>query len=326
MFSSISTVNAITVVLLATGLTTTVLKSDDRYDRVVEAVNANDLEALQTLLNPAFLTEEILRTIDDVVVYRNRITMNGQAIQGYVIDRLIAAIRADQPYEALLNFVRKLRNNPSYRANQDLYEFLEVGKLSLLPDGRVLAYKVVKANYLDVHSSSFDNSPGKIVQMPRHEVNDDPNQTCSAGLHVCSPGYLPYFGAEQDTRVVVLVAIDPKDFVSFPRDYGSSKARVCEYTVLHAIAKENLANINSKLASDWRYDVDYQSATTYPYLAEAIKDAVQSKKFPKFRRAVRVNMERLEELAKKDIKVRADLNLFKAHNPAPAEVEADVEA
>ncbi len=326
MFSSISTVNAITVVLLATGLTTTILKSDDRYDRVVEAVNKDDVDALTVLLNPAFLTEEVLRTIDDVTVYRNRIAMGGQTIQGYVIDRLIAAIRADQPYESLLKFVRRLRNNPSYRANQDLYQFLEVGKLSLLPDGRVLAYKVVAPNYLDIHTKTFDNSPGNVLTMPRHEVDDDPDQTCSRGLHVCSPSYIPHFGGDADKKVVVLVAVDPKDFVSFPRDYNSSKARVCEYEVLHAISKENLANISSKVASDWRYDVNYESADTYPYLAEALKDVVASKKFPKFRRAVRVHIDKLEELAKTDVKVRADLKLFKTHNSQPEKVEdLDVE-
>ncbi len=229
-----------------------------------------------------------------------------------MIDRLIEAVQKKLPYDALLNFIKRLRNNPSRRANQDLYEFLEVNKMALLPDGRVLAYKIVRANYLDVHSSSFDNTPGTTVPLPRQDVDDDPDRTCSTGLHVCSPAYLPHFGASCNTRVVVLCAVDPADFVSFPRDYNLSKARVSKYEVLCAISKADLANLDARIGSDWRFQIDYQSVVTYPFLAEFL--GKQTSKFKKLRKAVAANLEKIEAEAVNNIGLRADFNLWKGHN------------
>ena len=107
-----------------------------------------------------------------------------------------------------------------------------------------------------------------------------------------------------------MVAIDPKDFVSFPRDYNNSKARVCEYEVLCAIDKENLANLNASLAADWRFNIDYQSPITYPFLAAHLGKL--DRKFKKLRKAVIANMTDLDTVT--DVAVKADLNLWKVHN------------
>lgn len=312
MYSSIITASAVTVVI--DGIPNTICKADDvsRFNDVVSAIINDDEPELTRLVNPNLFVEDVIKTLEaNVVVYRNRIIIDGQVLQGYVIKRLVEAIQNDLPYEALLNFVKRLRMNPSYRANQDLYEFLEIGKMSLLPDGRVLAYKVICGNFLDIHSGTFDNSPGKIVAMSRADVDDNPNKTCSNGLHVCSPEYLSHFGANCDTRVVVLVAVCPSDFVSFPRDYNQSKARVCEYEVLCVIDQEDLKNLDTRIGSDWRFQIDYQDPITYPNLAKALKTK-GFKKFKKLRRAVDANMVELENST--DIKVIADLNLWKAKN------------
>jgi hypothetical protein len=76
--------------------------------------------------------------------------------------------------------------NPSYRAVNELYGFLEKNRLPITPDGHFLAYKKVRDDYKDIHSGTMDNSVGKIVEMERNQVNDDKNQTCSSGLHFCS--------------------------------------------------------------------------------------------------------------------------------------------
>ncbi|MNR59585.1 hypothetical protein D3C85_1808710 [compost metagenome] len=71
--------------------------------------------------------------------------------------------------------------------------------------------------------------------MPRHMVNDDSDQLCSAGLHLCSKSYLPHFGGER----VMVCAVDPADVVSIPKDYYSmdgekvlAKMRCCKYEVV----------------------------------------------------------------------------------------------
>ncbi len=80
MFSSIITANAVTVVLIASGLSTTILKSDDRFQPVLDAIKADDLEALTNLLNPSYLLNQVLLQIGDVTIYRNRISLNGDTL------------------------------------------------------------------------------------------------------------------------------------------------------------------------------------------------------------------------------------------------------
>ena len=64
--------------------------------------------------------------------------------------------------------------------------------------------------------------------MPRNQVNDDKNQTCSEGLHFCSQEYLGSFGGDR----VMILKINPKDVVSIPSDYNRSKGRACRYEII----------------------------------------------------------------------------------------------
>ncbi len=141
------------------------------------------------------------------------------------------------PLDPILNFVRKLRKNPSYRIREQLWGFIEAcqqdGGFTLHSDGDIMAYKVVGNDWMDKHSHTFDNHPGCIVQMPRNEVDDDPNHTCSSGLHFCAYSYVGSFKFDEDR--LVLVKISPEDVVSIPSDYGNAKARCCRYEVVEEI-------------------------------------------------------------------------------------------
>jgi hypothetical protein len=61
-----------------------------------------------------------------------------------------------------------------------------------------------------------------VVRMARHEVQDDPYNSCSTGLHVGTFNYARGFG---DTRI--RVRINPADVVSVPHDGAGEKIRVC---------------------------------------------------------------------------------------------------
>jgi hypothetical protein len=127
--------------------------------------------------------------------------------------------------------------NPSYRAVQELYKFLEVGQMPLTEDGHFLAYKKVRENFKDIHSGTFDNSVGKICEMPRNKVDEDSSRTCSSGLHVCSYSYLNSFGNGTTDKVVV-VKINPRDVVSIPADYNNTKMRLCRYEVIQDVTAQ----------------------------------------------------------------------------------------
>jgi hypothetical protein len=127
-------------------------------------------------------------------------------------------------------------SNPSKRAVDELYGFLEKGNLPITADGCFLAYKKVRNDYLDIHSGTMDNSVGKVLEMERNEVDDNANNTCSTGLHFCSLDYLSHFGGA-DSRTVV-VKINPRDVVSIPADYHATKGRTCRYEVIDEIGKD----------------------------------------------------------------------------------------
>lgn len=124
-------------------------------------------------------------------------------------------------------FMEKLYSNPDQKARDDIFNFI-VNRCGILADGDFVAYKRVKMNYKDCHSGTMDNSIGKTVSMDRKKCDSNPRQTCSAGLHVCTKGYLGHFGGDR----VVLCKVNPRDVVAIPADYSAMKMRCCEYKVV----------------------------------------------------------------------------------------------
>lgn len=173
-----------------------------------------------------------------VAVNGRDVTFEGKPIHTGLAQRIQAFIASNEPDLArpLCRFLDRVRENPSFRAQRDLFTWLEATGLPIAADGRVIAYKIVKNDYFDIHSGKFDNSVGKIVKVPRYEVDEDPNVTCSFGLHVCSEGYLPHYG-DGGSRVII-VAVDPAHWVAVPTDYNNAKARVCEYEVIAEASRE----------------------------------------------------------------------------------------
>jgi hypothetical protein len=137
----------------------------------------------------------------------------------------------------LVNFIGNLYNNPSPTAIAELYLFIEACNLPITEDGCFIAYKMVKENYMDIYSGTMRNSIGDIPAMPRGLVDDNRNNTCSAGLHFCSKEYLPKFGSgRRDTDRCMLVKINPANVVSIPSDYNNSKGRAWAYEVVSEVA------------------------------------------------------------------------------------------
>lgn len=144
--------------------------------------------------------------------------------------------------EAWSKFIEKLRDVSHTDTYNRLYEFLKFNDLSITPEGNVLAWKVVRPDFKDKHSGTFDNSPGSICSMPRVKVAHDPNRTCASGLHACAFSYLSTFSSFGDQ--VVLVEIDVRDIVSVPTDYNGSKIRCSKYTVRHHVGTWGVDGLN----------------------------------------------------------------------------------
>ncbi|QQV89462.1 protector from prophage-induced early lysis [Proteus phage SJ_PmiM] len=150
--------------------------------------------------------------------------------------KIISNMKEGKDFEFLLPFLENLMLNPSRKAVMRLYDFLMATDIEITSDGHFIAWKVVRNNYLDCHSGTFDNSPGKRVEVPRNTVDEDDNRTCSSGLHVCSKSYIPAFGGSKSR--VVSVKVHPRDVVSIPVDYNDAKMRTCGYTVLEDVTSK----------------------------------------------------------------------------------------
>lgn len=108
-----------------------------------------------------------------------------------------------------------------------LWEFLKHSGIPLTKDGCFLAYKGVRGDYFDAHSRRFQNSPGKILEIPRNQVSDDPAHACHEGFHVGDLSYARGFSER-----VMVVKVDPENVVCVPKDESQRKMRVSKYKVL----------------------------------------------------------------------------------------------
>jgi len=105
--------------------------------------------------------------------------------------------------------------------------------------------------------------------MERNSVDDNPNNTCSTGLHFCSLEYLKgFWGTSGHTMII---KINPMDVVSIPVDYDNSKGRCCRYVVVdeHERAKEGIEAFDSSVwnqyleAYDEGYDDGFENGLSF---------------------------------------------------------------
>lgn len=201
---------------------------DSRFDRAIELLRNGDFEELLILMQPVRAIKQFVSQTGAIVLENDVLKYKGTELHNYAANKIVQMATQGLPFEPLVNFLERIMANPSYRARNELYGFLEYGDLPITPDGHFLAYKRVRHDYKDCHSGTYDNSVGQTVEMPRFDVDDDCNNTCSSGLHFCSIEYLKSFYGDH----TMVVKIDPADVVSIPTDYNNTKGRCCRYQVV----------------------------------------------------------------------------------------------
>lgn len=207
----------------------TINKTHITYQKVVDAIKAGDWDAVKDAIEPKKVVLNYGQ--GNVSIQGETLFWKGAELHTTLANKMVDMLREGFPIEPLVNFMDNLYQNPSKRAVDELYGFLEKGNLPITPDGHFLAYKKVRGNYFDVHSGTMDNSVGNVVEMERYNVDDNKDNTCSTGLHFCSKDYLNSFSGER----IVIVKINPADVVSIPADYNATKGRACRYEVVGEI-------------------------------------------------------------------------------------------
>lgn len=206
-----------------------------RNDEVTALALINKDRAIKDWIN----NEATLQVKGRTIMFRESEFDKWRPLHNALVDRIIDMREQGFDPEPMIKFLANINLNPSEDAKADLYGFLETNRLPVTIDGHFLAYKKVRANFMDCHSGKFDNSPGKIVKMPRKDVVADRTVTCARGLHVCSGGYLNHFGGSK----TMLIKVHPMNVVSVPTDYKNSKMRCCEYEVIKELSDEDVEKV-----------------------------------------------------------------------------------
>jgi hypothetical protein len=180
-----------------------------------------------------------VRVINGEVFYKN------SPVHSTITKRIITFMQEGMPYQPYVKFLDRLYKNPLPSARNELYDFLEVGKMPITDDGCFLAWKKVDSDF-----RSFNANPdgshnkhviGKPVRMKRSEVDSDRNVTCSTGLHFCSYDYLN--GYQGDDCKVIVVKVAPENVCAIPSDYNNTKGRCCEYVPMDVVGNWKNGNI-----------------------------------------------------------------------------------
>lgn len=272
MLAYIYTTNGISVLL--NGVLTALAKDDPRYDPLVSALNAGETD--DSVLSALIATPKVqLEAAIDAVKLSSLISIAGDMVfykerplDNSLTRRMLDHLRQGISVAPLVPFLENLETNPSRRVEQNLYEFLEHGRIPLTTDGHFLAYKAVRGDWYDIHSGTFNNAIGEIVEVERNQVDEDADRTCSYGLHVCSFEYLPHF-SHADGHVVI-VKINPRDVVAIPRDYNNTKMRVCRYEVVGEVddyygKRENYLSTQA-VFDDWDPEPAYEPEPEVEYV------------------------------------------------------------
>ncbi len=240
------------------GESTTVYTSNPRYKEIVVALSAKDYELVRKLAVPVAALKDkiqkvVRRTGATVELVGGVVYYNGEAIHNTLSERIVEMSNDGFDIEPMTKFLVNLKQNPSFRAVNELYRFMEKGNLPITEDGYLLAYKKVDENYLDCHTHTIANKIGEVVTMERNLVDEDKSRECSSGLHFCSKDYLNNFTGTH----TMIVKINPADVVAIPEDYNSSKGRCCRYEVIGEI------NGDQSLEGAFRPSDDYVEPPDY---------------------------------------------------------------
>lgn len=240
----------------------TIRATDQSFPRAVEAYKVNDMEMLLNIMSPTLMIQKLYAKYENIEVKDGNVYVYDEPISSLVADRILTYLSQGIDCVPIFKFITRLQNNPSKRAVDELYTFLEHKNLPITVSGTFVAYKAVRNDFTDKHTGRFNNSVGNVLSMPRNKVDDNKEVGCSYGFHAGTLEYASGFASDNDK--MVLVEIDPADVVSIPTDCQFQKLRTCKYKVIAEYERPlTEALYPSNYDTDYDDDVDREWDDTY---------------------------------------------------------------
>ena len=233
------------------------------------ALSDEDWDRLSNLFEVDKAVDDYFDAEAQIEVKDGGVLFEGEPVHNLVVERILGFMRKGLPYKPLVKFLGKLMDNPSRRAVDELYSFLEHKNMPITAEGNFLAYKGVNTDFTDNYSGNFDNSVGQTLTMRRSGVCDDARHGCSSGFHAGSYDYAKGYASNGGNLMVV--EINPADVVSVPYDCECQKLRTAEYKVVGHYETIEAPPLEEGHESyvDWddQYDNDYDKGFDQGYNA-----------------------------------------------------------
>lgn len=216
------------------------------WEQIFKAIvveGSEDLNAIQDLLDIATeAAKKFNRLSDRVSIKGGRVYVDHDEVNNALTQQIIRFMAEGLPFGPLIKFFENALANPNEHSRDQLCDWLGRYRFAITDEGKFVAYKGVSGfagSYVSARSGPaivdgeehesgpVPNNVGSVVEMPRSNVQHDPSNGCSTGLHV---GTYPF--ARGYASTVLEVHINPRDVVSVPTDCESQKMRVCSYTIV----------------------------------------------------------------------------------------------
>jgi hypothetical protein len=259
----IKTDESITAVI--DGVPKTMTQNHPSFTEALTCLATGDIDSLDALFDvSASITRKFNSDgVEGIEIADGVIYYNDEPLHNYVVDRIFEFMQEGLPFKPVAQFLSKLMENPSRRAVEELYKFLEHKNLPICEDGDFLAYKSVREDYKDHYSGTFYNGVGEVLEMPRNAVCDDADVGCSFGFHAGSYEYAKNFGCGNSR--LVIVKINPADVVSVPKDCDCQKLRTSCYEVVKDFERVYRSPLNTEFTSceaeeDWDEEAEESCA------------------------------------------------------------------
>lgn len=251
-------------------------KDQLNFKFLIDLYEKKDYNTMLSLVDPFLYVQQNLEEFIEVKnsdFYLKSPTKN-YLIPGFheVMIDLCHDVNSFENLDYFKKFLIKLLNNESITEIPHFLKYLSSQKFMINENGNLFAYKAVRGNYLDKHSGTIDNSPGRTVKMNRWEVTQDSKEECASGLHVGNLRYISgYWSSSCD--VLLVTEVDPRDLVSVP-GYNQGKIRVCKYHVLCRISFEESLKKNKFLSTE-------EFVKTYSYVEPVVQEETSEVKLLK---------------------------------------------
>lgn len=297
------------------GTCTVVMMFPDGNVETINETHPNFTRITHALINnedpSEWLSADVKRIVEHlssrVSVVDGVLHFDGDPVYNGLSDVIARYHREGRDATNLVRFMERLSSNPSANSREQLFNWTQAQDLTIDADGYIIGYKGVSTRESDQDYLSdegevlfpLDKYPfrsssaghgivdgievngylpmgvGVTVEMPRREVNDNPNEGCSTGLHV---GDYNYAVGYAHAGALLEVRFDPADVVSVPADCGFAKLRCCRYegVAIHDIdLGDDLEDYEPEATWDDDEAMDAFMGYVEPSFVERLKDRLK---------------------------------------------------